>query len=161
MDLSYSEIDSIIDVIRNKSIDLTTRSVLSKLLKKNALTFESKKANFLSLRNDIEKIGTLEEALKLISENPSWEIPTASNLIEMIKLNGKGFEFRDSEYWVLSDNSKQYDRRDQFVIYNIITGDLLNRVTHDAYLDFDGGDFSTFTPFSKLSRGIRIIRNLN
>jgi hypothetical protein len=153
MELIYSDIDSLKDVISISSLDVSTRAVLANFLQKFVVIVPIENRKFITTRKDIEKWSNLDEALNLISKNSKWRIPTITEFIELRKLEDEYIEFKHSEFWVIDENN-------DYVLYNIETGKSLNSVTHDRYLDFDGSDFSKFTPFNKLARGIKLVRDL-
>ncbi len=153
MDLTYSEIDSLKDVISISSLEVSTRAVLAKFLQTFVIIVGIENRKFIATRKDVEKWSNLNEVLNLISKNSKWRIPTITEFIELRKFKDEDIEFKNSEYWVIDENNF-------YVLYNIHTGKSLNSTTHERYLDFDGSDFSTFVPFNELVRGIKLVRDI-
>ena len=157
MQLSYSEIDSLINVISNPQSGTSNQVELLKILKKfMIIVMNASKKKFVSFKIDAVKWASLEEVLEIIRENPNWRIPTISELIELGKLKSEEIELR-SEYWAINENNS-------CVIYSIESGKVTDMASYNesnaAYLNYDGGDWSTIIPFTKLGSGIQLVRNL-
>ena len=157
MQLSYSEIDSLINVISNPQSGTSNQVELLKILKKfMIIVMNGSKKNVVSFKIDPVKWASLEEILEIIKENPNWRISTISELIELVKLKSEETELR-SEYWAIDENNS-------FVIYSIESGSVTDLESYNgsnaAYLNYDGGDWSTIIPFIRLRSGIKLVRNL-
>jgi hypothetical protein len=147
MELIYSEIDDLLNIF--SELEMFSKAKLARILNKFVNSIEIEDRKIIAFRKEVEKSGNLKNVTSLENENPNWRLPT---ILEFLEIKKNEIEFKHSKYWVIDENNF-------YVRYNIETGRSLNRVTHDSYLDFDGSDFSTFTPFNELDGGIKLVRD--
>ena len=150
--LTFHEIDILISAIQQGTLSLDIKLGLIKIINKNA--WHLKNVGVLKLCRDHHWV-KWSEAQSLIEKNRLWSIPTISELDELFLYaeNNSELKVESGFYWAQSNS-------EEIVIYNPANKQEKNAATHNSYLNFDGGDFSTFTPFYELNNRLILKRKL-
>jgi hypothetical protein len=148
--LTFHEIDILISAIQQGTLSQDIKLGLIKIINKNA--WQVKNIGVLKLCRDHLWI-KWSEALSVIEKNSLWSIPTISELDDLYLYaeNNSELKVESGFYWAQSNS-------DGIVTYNPVNKQIKNAATHDSYLNFDGGDFSTFTPFYELNNRLILKR---
>jgi hypothetical protein len=153
MDFTYAELDAFIFLTTEVKLNSFEKTELDKLTDRIIFRLENLKGGFLYCsRLEMNNYGNISDIIQLRKENSKWSIPTVNELKSLVEINT--IQFSNGEYWAKDENN-------YYVLYDIKTGRTLNDVTHNSYLDFDGGDFSTFTPFDELTARIKLVRRFS
>jgi hypothetical protein len=149
MDLSYTEIDALVSLVR-QPIEIKYKLELVKILNKSTINISSDEKKFIAINSDFEKPQYLKDLKEYYPKFENWELPSISELKQMSIDKNIKFKYRD--YWVVENG--------YYEIIDITTGNSSSRISDPNYLNFDGGDFSYFKTINDLDAGVRLIRRL-
>ena len=149
MDLSYTEIDALVSLVR-QPIEIKYKLELVKILKKSTINISSDEKKFIAINSDFEKLQYLKDLKEYYPKFKNWELPSISDLLQMSIDRTIKFKYRD--YWVVENG--------YYEIIDITTGNRSSRISDPNYLNFDGGDFSYYKTINDLDAGVRLIRRL-
>ena len=153
--LEYNEIETLLSFINDSSIPIENRLKLTKIIKRFIVIIDIKKKKIIFYKSDIEKSVSRRGAELILKNNSSWSLPSIEDFNLLIEESKKevGIEIQDFEYWAKdSDNT--------VILYNPRRKTILTEYNHNQYLNNDGGDFSTFTPFNELRSCLRLVFNI-
>jgi hypothetical protein len=149
LSLSYEDVEALLSCIKVKSLPLTNKSDLIRLVKKHTVMINGKVIFF---KRDTEFWGSWIDAQEILRKNTGWDLPNFRELndLESHSKTDEEITFKTNEYWALND-------KNEIVIYNLKTEEIKSSLDYNSYLNHDGGDFSTFTPFFELNCGLRLL----